>query len=173
MFPSLNIISVASGIMLIALHFLVNKEISQAKNPIEIQLNNKLVQTQNYSVSNHKYIFNSFSQTLPIVAKVKKDEFETTDEYNKRLQQAYTCFYGQLKSKGININNAYNIKINKKSTGNGGYKVSYDADKEIVTIRIEPGISLSNKYQDFLALEVESTSTTQYFQAGRGILKNI
>ncbi len=150
MLKNLNIISVASGIVLVALQFFFSKGVSQAQNAIEVQLNNKLVQTQKYSVSNHKYIFNSFLETLPILMKVQKDEFETTDKYNERLQQAYTFFISQLKSKGINIDNAYSVKINS-------YKVSYDADKEIVTIRIE--YSSLGKYGKFSVLGIERTFT--------------
>ena len=89
MLKNLNIISVASGIVLVALQFFFSKGVSQAQNTIEVQLNNKLVQTQKNSVRNHKYIFNSFLETLPILMKVQKDEFETTDKYNERFQQAH------------------------------------------------------------------------------------
>jgi hypothetical protein len=93
--------------------------------------------------------------------KVQKDEFETNAMYNERFQQAYTFFISQLKSKGINIDNAYSVKINKKSIFRAGYEVSYDAEKEIVTIRIESDFSWRNKYA---VLGIESASTEPFMK---------
>lgn len=164
-----KLFTVGSAFVILILTSFINKISAQDAITIDVPIvpeanrNQKYsVSHQKYSASNHRYIFNSFFQSLPILV-IQKGEFETTDEYNKRFAQAYSKFSQQLQSNGININNYYNIKINRKAKDDvltSGYLATYNADEE----ELKLNFSLENYYyknNQYSAVDLESISKSQ------------